>query len=450
LFATSVKSAIQSPTTFLSVSENVNNQIYSKLLIANVKDIVNILENEYLELELELKSDPDMTRDIKQALGELSKRKEKLLWTIAESKDAILTENITEKEIAEETSQKYEVNVDICCKDDDKSLAKQSSTDSVSSDGQTISNPKFSYFYQAEDGQHMYLHAANVKMLEMQYGSLEYCPHVITGKLLEKEASICTEELRRRLRYLCHLPVTCPFELAEIELKPPLVSKKVLQAFHDQLNSRQKYREQREREERKREKKIIEEENRQIGIYPTPNIDIESYRHFPQLQSEASELQLANENALSPSESVMSSIASSPSLSAFDDIVPKQETDHSREQTRTFADIAKTSTMPTKISNKPVNAWPAMKSKTHASTTNAWHNKDEEVTSTSSHKSTDAWPSVKPRICSDTPGTSFNEDEKKPYVSEEAKDEGNASGKKKKKKKGKGTVLFTTALATVV
>lgn len=69
-------------------------------------------------------------------------------------------------------------------------------------------------------------------MLEMQYGSLEYCPHVITGKLLEKEAGICTEELRRRLRYLCHLPLTCPFELAEIELKPPLVSEEVLRAFH--------------------------------------------------------------------------------------------------------------------------------------------------------------------------------------------------------------------------
>lgn len=78
----------------------------------------------------------------------------------------------------------------------------------------------------------MYLHAANVKMLEMQYGSLEYCPPVITGKLLEKEASICTEELRRRLRYLCHLPLTCPLELAEIELKPPLVSEEVLSAFY--------------------------------------------------------------------------------------------------------------------------------------------------------------------------------------------------------------------------
>lgn len=62
----------------------------------------------------------------------------------------MLTENITEKEIIEETSEKYEVNIDLSCKDDDKFLAKQSSTDSVSSDNQTASTPKYSYFYQGK------------------------------------------------------------------------------------------------------------------------------------------------------------------------------------------------------------------------------------------------------------------------------------------------------------
>lgn len=113
----------------------------------------------------------------------------------------------------------------------------------------------------------------------------------------------------------------------------------------------------------------------------------------------------------------MSSIASSPALSAFDEIVSKQETDHSREQTRTFADITKTSTMPTKMSNKSANTcqWPAMTPK-HSNMTNAWFNKDEEVLSTKIHKSANAWQPVK--SSSDIPGTSFNEDEKKQYVSE--------------------------------
>ncbi|XP_012536318.1 RING finger protein 10 [Monomorium pharaonis] len=441
LFATPVKSAVQPPAKFLSVSENVDTQIYSKLLIANIKDIVNIIECEYSQLKFELKDNPEMALDIEEALSELSKKKENLLCQTTETKDALLMENITEKEIAEETSQKCEIDVDVCCKDD-KFLPKQSSTDNVSNDSQTVSYSKFYYFYQAEDGQHIYLHAANVKMLEMQYGSLEYCPPTITGKLLEKEASICTEELRRRLRYLCHLPLTCPFELAEIELKPPLVSAEVLHAFRDQIKSRQKYREQKEREERKREKKIIEEENRQIGIYPTPNIDIESYQHFPQLQSE----QLSNENVLSPAESGMSSVASSPALSASDEFVPKQETDYSHEHPRahpSFADITAAK------ASKFADAWPTVNSKMPSNTTNAWSNKDEEVlSSTKTHKCTGAWPSVKSCMSSDTPGTSFNEDEKKPYSSEEAKDEGNAFGKKKKKKKVKGTVLFTTGMTS--
>jgi len=54
----------------------------------------------------------------------------------------------------------------------------------------------------------------------------------------------------------------------------------------EQLDSRRKRRQQKKREEKKREDKIMEEENKLIGIYPTPNIDIESYQEFPQWQPE--------------------------------------------------------------------------------------------------------------------------------------------------------------------
>jgi hypothetical protein len=64
------------------------------------------------------------------------------------SKDALPTESLMEKEIPEEMPQGSEVDTDVC-KDNTKSLAKQSSTDSVSSDSQSASSPsKFSYFYQ--------------------------------------------------------------------------------------------------------------------------------------------------------------------------------------------------------------------------------------------------------------------------------------------------------------
>jgi len=39
------------------------------------------------------------------------------------------------------------------------------------------------------------------------------------------------QDLRRRLRYLSHLPLTCEFVMAELDLRPPIVSQHVLDTF---------------------------------------------------------------------------------------------------------------------------------------------------------------------------------------------------------------------------
>lgn len=83
----------------------------------------------------------------------------------------------------------------------------------------------------AIDGQQIYLHAVNVRMLELNYGSLEQSPHTVTGIIVEKESGSMTEDLRKRLRYLQHLPLTCQFEVAEIQLESPLVSQETLDTF---------------------------------------------------------------------------------------------------------------------------------------------------------------------------------------------------------------------------
>lgn len=88
------------------------------------------------------------------------------------------------------------------------------------------------FFSLASDGQHIYLHAINARMLEHTYGSLEMAPKIITGKIVEKEGGSMTEELRNRLRYLQHLPVTCQFEVAEIQLREPIISRETLNLFH--------------------------------------------------------------------------------------------------------------------------------------------------------------------------------------------------------------------------
>jgi len=139
------------------------------------------------------------------------------------------------------------------------------------------------YFYQSSDGQPIFLHALNVQMLIHEHGSLEACPLKIRGKIIEKDSTSMNEELRNRLRYLRHMPLTSSFEVCEIQLKIPVVSKETLNEFAVQLEARRRKRNRRAREERRREKWIEVEENKKIGKYPNLKCRIESAYHFPEV-----------------------------------------------------------------------------------------------------------------------------------------------------------------------
>ncbi len=136
------------------------------------------------------------------------------------------------------------------------------------------------YFYQSSDGQAIFLHALNVQMLVLEHGSLENCPPVIRGRVLEKDATSMSEELRNKLRYLRHLPLTCSFEVCELDLTGQ-VSDATVAEFAGQLDARRRRRGRRAREEKRRERKIQMEENKRMGKYPERMMRIESWQHYP-------------------------------------------------------------------------------------------------------------------------------------------------------------------------
>jgi len=121
------------------------------------------------------------------------------------------------------------------------------------------------YFYQSSDGQPIYLHALNVQMLVKEFGALENCPPVIEAEILEKEGAVMSAQMRDRLRYLKHLPVSTNFEVAELDLSN-LVSKVTLSVFKDQVDARKRKRNRKLRDEKRREKKIEHEEARRLGF----------------------------------------------------------------------------------------------------------------------------------------------------------------------------------------
>ena len=443
LLAVPFGSTTQSPTNFFPASETISRQVYSKLLIANTNDVMNIIETERAQLNIELLDNPDSPENcfIEQALDELAKREEGLMQEIKSKSKAEVSvdeatatleqDNDTEKSepVQQEVEDCEETN-NISSKKDVENVDEESSKNVGNSSGiqSTLGMQKFFYFYQANDGQHLYLHAMNVKMLEMQYGRLENSPHIITGKLLEKEGGSLTEDLRRRVRYLCHLPLTSQFEVAEIELKPPTVSEEVLSSFHDQIALRHKRRQQQEREERKREKKITEEENKRMGKYPTPVVHIDSQRHFPQWQPD---LLFSEDSVTSPQESTTSSVASSPSLSTFDEIVASRQADNTtHEQGPSFAQMLRNTG-----TRKPQVAWPSVRST---------QGKSYSSMAQSSSKDTEEedYASV-PSYSQSFLGDALQAALEQTKLSRSSMD----GGGKKKKKKGKSTVLFANTMA---
>lgn len=438
LLAVPVGSVPQNPTNFFPAADAISNEVYSKLLIANTDHVMNIIECERVQLKLEMLDNPDSPENcyIEQALDELSKREE-LLNDIKSKSEADATaqedNTVTEDQLSvQHELENHDETINVVnekeIKNDDEASSKKIESSNISPS--TSGVQKFFYFYQADDGQHLYLHAMNVKMLELQYGSLENSPRTIKGKLLEKEGGSITEDLRRRLRYLCHLPLTCQFELAEIDLQPPIVTQEVLTSFQDQLVLRQKRRQQREREERKREKKITEEQNKRMGKYPRPNVHINSQRHFPQWQPE---LLFSDETVPSPTESTtVSSIAGSPSMSTFDEIVRDRQADNTAyEQGPSFAEMLRNTGTRLK---SPV-AWPCVASVQEKS------NSIASVQSFSSHNEEEEEYASPP-----TYSQSFG-DALAVALEQTKLLGGKKDGGRKKKKKGKSTLLFATTMA---
>lgn len=63
------------------------------------------------------------------------------------------------------------------------------------------------YFYQAVDGQWVFLHPLFTRILLSRYGDYGALPGTICGELLELEPQVQSEALRKRHKFLGHLPL---------------------------------------------------------------------------------------------------------------------------------------------------------------------------------------------------------------------------------------------------
>ncbi|RHZ84405.1 hypothetical protein Glove_82g57 [Diversispora epigaea] len=146
-------------------------------------------------------------------------------------------------------------------KNDPKSKNKSVQQQPVSSPSSSSGEGTY-HFYQSDDGQHIYLHPLNIRILKQEFVEYEFFPNEISVKISGIEESTITEDLRKRFKYLSHLPLSCDVTFLEVDLKN-IVSDSTLQSFSKELLQRDKRRKEKEkREKRVHEKSISKERQR--------------------------------------------------------------------------------------------------------------------------------------------------------------------------------------------
>ncbi|KAF0293599.1 RING finger protein 10 [Amphibalanus amphitrite] len=137
------------------------------------------------------------------------------------------------------------------------------------------------YYYQAEGGEHVYLHALNCRMLLQEHGAWERCPRRLAAQLIDVDAVTMTAPLRQRLRSLRHLPLATPLQVVEVRLRPPDVSTETVALFKDQIKKREQRRKDKQRRERQHERRL-----RQQGSRRAPPIEAVYDAAFPSTAAE--------------------------------------------------------------------------------------------------------------------------------------------------------------------
>ncbi|KAI8835540.1 hypothetical protein BC829DRAFT_60982 [Chytridium lagenaria] len=97
----------------------------------------------------------------------------------------------------------------------------------------------FYYFYQASDGQNVYLHPLEIKMLLHEFSEYDQFPDQIVVKAMIIQESTMTEELKKKCKYLSHVPLSCDLSFCEIDLTG-VVSDDTIKYFDKELSERRR------------------------------------------------------------------------------------------------------------------------------------------------------------------------------------------------------------------
>ncbi|KAJ1675024.1 hypothetical protein EV182_002085 [Spiromyces aspiralis] len=115
----------------------------------------------------------------------------------------------------------------------------ESGGDGLSADGTATEDfdDDYFYFYQPDDGQHIYLQPLDFRVLKENYGSYARMPNEISVKVQHLTESTMNEQVRKRFRYLNHIPYRCDITFIEIDIKA-VVSPETYAKYSESIEKR--------------------------------------------------------------------------------------------------------------------------------------------------------------------------------------------------------------------
>ncbi|KAL0842268.1 hypothetical protein ABMA28_014408 [Loxostege sticticalis] len=297
----------QPPAEPVQPLENINSAPYSKFFTATKQQVHEILERERKEIQNQILAEIDTTEIVfMEQVLEMLNNKEKYMDTEIdepveiETPDVSTTPIVYEKqEVNEKRMDWFDVTEDGAASMDvlqdqmaeldiavDSNLNPEAPTfvgdlndnqpeefplidysgppneEETIDDNPTVTDEdkqnqaKYFYFYQAEDGQQVFLNSLNVRILNASWGALAAAPPIIRGRVLHRETLPLTDQTRKHMPHTAHLPLYCSFDIVEMDLQPPYVTTTALKCFSEELERRARIRARHERDERRRERAL--------------------------------------------------------------------------------------------------------------------------------------------------------------------------------------------------
>ncbi|CAG7853806.1 SubName: Full=Related to human transcription regulator Staf-5 {ECO:0000313/EMBL:CCA67768.1} [Serendipita indica DSM 11827] len=120
------------------------------------------------------------------------------------------------------------------------------------------------YFYQAASGSLTFLHPLDIRILLSHFGSYANFPQNIEVKVEAQNEGTVDEDLRKRCRYLAHLPEATDVTFVEVDLEC-VVGKEALVAFEGALKSRRARRKEKERKDDRAKIRAEEREKEKLA-----------------------------------------------------------------------------------------------------------------------------------------------------------------------------------------